>query len=201
MRNAAPLFLVALIAACSGRQAEPQGPAPAPRPATVAEATGADKLPEVSLPETELTEEERQSLRVDRLEVHVEPVSIRAGEYAALTFGVYDVAGEPVEGASGQLFVVGQAAVITDNGAAVLGRSPGTARVTILVEIPASASGPARTLREETQIEVLPARVASLALVLPASDMYAGARYLAWASPRSDLGPREGCGGRLVVVR
>jgi len=191
MRNAASLFLVALIAACSGRQAEPGGPAPAPRPETVAEASGADNLPEVPVSEPSLSEEERQSLRIERLEVHVEPASIRTGEYAALTLGAYDAAGERVTGASGQLFVVGKAAAITDDGAAVLGLSPGTAHVTVLVEIPASASGPARTLREEALLEVLPARVVSLELDMPASDMYAGARYLAAATPRSDLGPRE----------
>ena len=216
MRNAAALFFVALIAACSGRQAEPQGPAPAPRPETVAEATGADNLPGVSIPVAELTDEERQSLRIDRLEVHVEPALIRAGESAALTLGAYDSAGDPVTAASGQLFVVGQAAEITEDGTGVRGLRPGTARVTVLVEIPASAGGPARVLRAEAPLEVLPARVVSIDLVLPASDMYAGARYLASASPRSDLGSRKdaavawsssdegvvrmGAGGTMVAV-
>jgi choice-of-anchor B domain-containing protein len=191
MRNAASLFLVVLIAACSGRQSEPQGPAPAPRPETVAEATGAENLPQVSIAEAELTDEERQTLRIDRLEVHVDPASIRVGDVASLTLGAYDAAGERVTGASGQLFVVGRAAEITEDGSAVLGRSSGEARVTFLVEIPASASGPARTLREEALLEVLPARITSLDLVLPASDLYANARYLASYSAMSDFGPRE----------
>jgi len=147
MRKVTSLLLLTLFAGCSGRQAEPQGPAPAPRPETVAEATGADNLPEVTLPGAELTEEERAALRVERLEVRVEPTSIREGEKAALTLGAFDASGERVSGASGQVFVVGDAAEITDEGSVVVGLRPGEARVTVLVEVPASASGPARTLR------------------------------------------------------
>jgi len=190
MRNTAALLLVALAAACSGKQAEPQGPTPTPRPETVAEATGADNLPEVTRPETDLTDEGRAALRIERLEIRVEPSSIREGQTAALTMGAYDAAGEPVTGASGQLFIVGNAAEITDDGSAVLGRGPGEARVTVLVEVPASASGPARTLREEAILEVLPARVTSLVLDLPAASLYSGARYLASFTASSDVGPR-----------
>jgi len=190
MRNTAALLLVTLVAACSGKQAGPQGPAPTPRPETVAETTGADHLPEVTLPGTDLTDEDRAALRIERLEIRVEPSSIREGQTAELTMGAYDAAGAPVTGASGQLFVVGQAAEITDDGSAVLGRGPGEARVTVLVEVPASASGPARTLREEAILQVLPARVTSLVLVLPEASLYAGARYLASFTARSDFGPR-----------
>ena len=192
MRKVTSLLLLTLFAGCSGRQAEPQGPAPAPRPETVAEATGADNLPEVTLPGAELTEEERAALRVERLEVRVEPTSIREGEKAALTLGAFDASGERVSGASGQVFVVGDAAEITDEGSVVVGLRPGEARVTVLVEVPASASGPARTLREEAVLEVLPALITRLELVLPSTDMYAGARYLASSEAWSDVGPRPG---------
>ena len=190
MRNTAALLLVALAAACSGKQAGPQGPAPAPQSEAVAEASGADDLPGATLPEAPLTDEDRAALRIERLEIRVEPVSIREGETAELTMGAYDADGEPVTGASGQLFVVGQAAEITEDGGAVLGRGPGEARITMLVEVPASAAGPARTLREEAVLEVLPARVASLDLVLPAASLYAGARYMASFTARSEFGPR-----------
>ena len=192
MRRVTSLLLLALLSGCSGRQAEPEGPAPTPRPETVAEATGADNLPEVTLPETERTEEERAALRIDRLEVRVDPTSIREGETATLTLGAYDAAGERVTGASGQVFVVGEAAEIVGDGSAVVGRRPGEARVTILVEVPASASGPARTLREEAVLEVLPARVTRLELVIPEAALFAGARYLASAEAWSDVGPRAG---------
>ncbi|MBT8461455.1 MAG: Ig-like domain-containing protein [Gemmatimonadetes bacterium] len=187
----ATLLLAVLVAACSGRQAEPAGPAPTPRPETVAEATGADNLPEVILPDSQLTDEDRAAIRIERLEIGVDPAVIREGETAVLSLGAYDEAGERVEGASGQLFVVGQAAEITDTGDTVVGRSPGEARITVLVEVPASASGPARTLREEALLEVLPARVTSLELVLPAASLYAGARYLASSTARSDTGVRS----------
>ncbi|MCK5446897.1 MAG: hypothetical protein KAJ43_02085, partial [Gemmatimonadetes bacterium] len=192
MRRVTSLLLLALLSGCSGRQAEPEGPAPTPRPETVAEATGADNLPEVTLPETERTEEERAALRIDRLEIRVDPTSIREGETAALTLGAYDAAGERVTGASGQVFVVGEAAEIVGDGSAVVGRRPGEARVTILVEVPASASRPARTLREEAVLEVLPARVTRLELVIPEAALFAGARYLASAEAWSDVGPRAG---------
>ena len=190
MRNVTSLLLLTLLVGCSSRQTEPEGPAPTPRPETVAEATGADNLPEVTLPETELTEEERAALRIERLEVRVDPASIREGQSAALTLGAYDAAGERVTGASGQVFVVGVAAEITEDGSAVIGRQPGKARVTILVEVPASTSGPARTLREEAVVEVLPARVTRLELVLPEGGLFAGARYAASFEAWSDVGPR-----------
>ena len=122
MRNVTSLLVVALLVGCSGRQAEPEGQAPTPRPETVAEATGADNLPEVELPQAELTDEDRAALRIERLEVRVDPTSIREGESAALTLGAYDAAGERVRGASGQVFVVGNAAEIADDGNAVIGR-------------------------------------------------------------------------------
>ena len=190
MRKVTSLLLLAVFAGCSGRQAEPQGQAPAPRPETMAEATGADDLPQVTLPEAELTEEERAALRVERLVVRVEPASIREGETAALTLGAFDASGEPVRGASGQVFVVGDAAEIADDGNVVVGLRPGESRVTVVVEVPASASGPARTLREEAVLEVLPALITRLELVLPATDMYAGARYVASSEAWSDVGPR-----------
>jgi choice-of-anchor B domain-containing protein len=192
MRNVTSLLLVALLVGCSGRQAEPEGQAPAPRPETVAEATGADNIPEVELPAAELTDEDRAALRIERLEVRVDPTSIREGESAALTLGAYDSAGERVRGASGQVFVVGNAAEIAEGGSSVIGRQPGEARVTILVEVPASASGPARTLREEAVLEVLPARVTRLELILPEGPLFAGARYPASSKAWSDVGPRSG---------
>ena len=191
MKNRTSLLLVALFLGCSGRQAEPEGPAPTPRPESVAEARGVDELPEVVLPEAELTDGERAALRVDRLEIEVEPASIREGEAATLTLGAYDAAGERVTGASGQVFVVGRAAEIAGDGASVVGRTPGEARVTVLVEIPASSAGPARTLREEAILEVLPARVTSLVLRLPTDDLFAGARYQASWEAQSNIGPRE----------
>lgn len=215
MRNATALLLVTLVAACSAKQTEP-GPSPAPRPETVAEATGADNLPTVTMPEAELTDEDRAALRIERLEIRVEPASIREGETAELSLGAYDAAGERVRGASGQVFVVGQAAEMTEDGNGVMGRSAGEARVTVLVEVPASASGPARTLREEAVVEVLPAPVTSLELVVPEVNLYAGARYLASVTARSDAGVRPdaevrwtssdesvvriGVGGTMVAV-
>jgi len=190
MRNAAWLWLAVAVAACSGRQAEPQGAALPPRPETVAEATGAQNLPEVEAP-AEMTEEQRQTLRVDRLEIQVEPATIRVGERAALVLGAYDAAGNRVTGASGQLFVIGRAAEITGDGDSVVGLSPGEARVAVLVEIPASPAGPARTLRQEALLEVRPAQVTRLDVALPAADLYAGARYLAHATAQTDFGPRS----------
>jgi hypothetical protein len=190
MRKVTVLLVTALVAGCSGRQAGPQGPAPAPRPETVAEVEGADQLPTVSVPQAGLTEEDLAALRIERLEIRVEPTSIREGETATLTLGAFDAAGEQVKGASGQLFVVGRSAEITEDRSAVLGRSPGEARVTVIVEVPASAAGPARTLRREAVLEVLPARVSRLDLDLPATPMYAGVRYPASCRAWSDVGPR-----------
>ncbi len=215
MRNAT-LLLVALVAACSGRQTETPGPAPTPRPETVAEATGADNLPEVILPDSQLTDADRAAIRIERLEISVDPSVIREGETAALSLGAFDEAGERVQGASGQLFVVGQAAEITGSGDGVVGLGPGEARITVLIEIPASAAGPARTLREEALLEVLPARVTSLDITLPSTYLYAGARYLASSEARSEFGIRPdadvrwsssneavvrvGAGGTMVAV-
>jgi hypothetical protein len=192
MRKVTSLLMVALLTGCSGRQADPQGPAPTPGAETVAGAAAVSGAPEATLPEVELTDEDRAALRVERLEIRVQPASIREGETAALTLGAYDSAGERVTGAAGQVFVVGEAAEISDDGSVVVGRRPGTVRVTVLVEVPASPAGPARTLREEALLEVLPARVSRIDLVLPPADLYAGARYLASSEAWSDIGPRPG---------
>ncbi len=189
MREATLLLVVAVLAGCAGKKA-PDGPAPTPRPESVAEATGADNLPEVTLSEFEFTEEEQAALRVERLEISLEPTMFREGETAALSLGAYDAAGERVQGASGQLFVIGEAAEIAEDGTTVIGRHPGEARVVVQVEVPASAMGPARTLREEVAVVVLPARITRLELEVPTTDMYAGARYLAVAEAWSDIGPR-----------
>jgi len=189
MKKVTLLLVVAVLAGCAGRKA-PEGSAPTPRPETVAEAMGVGNLPEVTLPESELTVQEQAALRVERLEISVEPATIRAGETAALNLGAYDTAGERVRGASGQVLVLGEAAEITDDGTAVVGRRPGEARVVVLVEVPASAAGPARTLREEAVLEVLPARITRLELTAPTTGMYAGSRYVAVVDAWSDIGPR-----------
>ena len=190
MRKLTSLLMVGLLASCSGRQAEPQGTAPVSGAETAAGAADADGGAAATLPQVELTDEDRAALRVERLEIRVEPTSIREGETAALTLGAYDAAGERVLGAAGQVFVVGEAAEISGDGSEVLGRRPGTGRVTVLLEVPASPSGPARTLREEALLEVLPARVSRIDLVLPAADLYSGARYLASSEAWSAIGPR-----------
>jgi len=177
------------LSACAG-QAPPEGPAPAPRPETVEEAIGAGRQPQVSLPEAGLTEEERAALRVARLEVRVDPAVVHEGEKASLALAAWDSAGERVTGVPAQLFVRGQAARMLPDGAVLEGAQPGEATVVVLVEVPAFADRPARSVRAEAPITVIPAPVKRVELVLPEGGMYAGARYRAYVTAWSDVGPR-----------
>jgi len=188
MKHSAWLLLaaVATAMACSGQHAQPGGPTPAARAAAAGAAAEAEPAPR-----TELTDEERAALRIERIEISVEPSTLHEGETAVLHVAALDAAGEPVHGASGQLFVVGQAARISDGGDAVVALTPGEARVTVLVEIPASEAGAARSIRQEVHIEVLPAPVTVVEVDVPASALYAGVRYTASARARSEVGPRE----------
>ena len=185
MKHLAWLLLVA--AGCSAHQAGPRGASPTPASSRTTPA-GVDTASARAL---DLTGEERAALRIERVEIEIEPSTLREGETAALRWFAYDAAGEPVRDAAGQLYVEGRAVEITADEGAVIGRRPGVALVAVVFEIPASDAGPARSVRQEAAVEVLPAPVSGIELELPGGALYAGIRYVARARAVSDFGPRR----------
>ena len=125
------------------------------------------------------------------MDVEVVPSSIRVGESARVFASAYDAEGEPVTSFWARLVVGGRGAVAGGDGQSVVGRAPGTAKVTLVVDRPAARGQEATTLEASTTIEVLPARITHIEIDLPTTELLLGARYPARARASTAFGVRE----------
>lgn len=188
MKSVVTIVALMGLAGCSARSVqEPAGQAAPPESSTeTAAETGQPSL----APGADLTPAERAALLVDRIEIALKPPSIHEGDTARLEVSFRDAGLAPVSGVSAQIFLTGEVAELT-RGRSVIGRSPGETNVVVRVSVPASADEPAHAIREEATLRVLPAVVTRIELDAPASDLYAGARYLIGVRAFSDSGPRS----------
>lgn len=192
MKRTVCLLLAASIAGCSARAAR-NGPSPAgPGPVAAEVAAGRTATPDVpTTGSSELTEEQRAALRVARLEVEVEPRSIRVGESARVFASAFDAEGAELTSFWGRLVVRGGAAAAEPDGQTVVGQSPGTAEVLLVVDHPATAGQEAGTVEGSTSLEVLPARITRIEIDLPTTTLLAGTRYSAGVRARTESGVRD----------
>jgi plastocyanin len=184
------LMAAAALAGCSSRGATEglpgSGAADAPAAPVAAPETGP-----VATEAPELTESQLAAQRVERIEVGVDPSTIRVGDSATLTVAAYDEAGERVRGGAARLVVGGRAARFSTDGRAIVGESPGRAEVIVVIDRPDAAGEGAASVRGSAIVEVLPAPVSRIELEVPSERVFAGTRLRLGAVAHSDFGRRD----------